>query len=100
MFTEQAFGMLAVNVQTLGLPVRNVGASDVWAFIPIQSKPLEICDQLIFIPRFAAIYIGVFNPHDHHPALLAGKQPVEEGSAGVSYVKLASGRWRETHPNA
>jgi hypothetical protein len=76
-FMEQALGVLAVQVQTVRLPIGNVGAADVTALVPIEAQPFQVGDELTFVPGLAAFDVGVLDAKHHDPALLPGKQPVE-----------------------
>ena len=42
---QQALGMLTINGQAIGLPIRTVSASHVRPFVPIETKPPEILQQ-------------------------------------------------------
>src|SRR5579884_439639 len=55
---QQTLGMLTINFEAIGLPVRTVGAADIRPFVPIEAKPLQVIEQLTFKTRVAAVKIG------------------------------------------
>ncbi len=95
----QALGVLAIDRQPVALPIRRVRPTDVWTFVPIQSHPFEIVEQLGFVASLAAFEIRVFDAKHHDAAGLTGEQPVEECSAGVADVQLSGGGWSEANAN-
>ena len=70
-FAEQALGMVAINFQPITLAIRGIGSAHVWAFVPIETKPLQVFEQLRLVAGFAALQVGVFDAQDHRPVLLA-----------------------------
>ena len=62
-------------------------------FIPVQTQPAQIIQQLRLIADLAALDIGVFNPQQKISAKTTSKQPVVERGAGVADMQLAGGRW-------
>jgi hypothetical protein len=94
---EQFFCVCAIDLEPVGLPIRAVGAAHVGAFVPVETEPFQVGDELIFKADFAAIDVGVFDAKYHSAALLAGEEPVEESGAGVADVKVPGGGWSETY---
>src|SRR5215469_1505773 len=92
---QQAVGMLAINGEALGLAIGTEGAAHVRAFVPVETQPLQIGDQLIFEAGFAAVDVRVFDAEHHGPTLLAREKPIEESGAGVADVKVAGRGWSE-----
>ncbi len=97
-FTEQALGVFAINIQTVGLAIRCVRAADIGAFVPVQAQPLEIGNELIFKAGLAAFDVGIFNAQHHGAAVVPGEKPIEQSGAPIADVELSSRRRRETNP--
>ena len=96
---EQSFCVCAIDLEPVGLPVGTVVAAYVGAFVPIETEPFQVIDELIFKTRFAAIDISVFDAEHHGAALLAGEEPIEKSGAGVANVQMAGWRWSKTYAN-
>ncbi len=84
--------MVAIDLPLVALAIGRIRTADVGAFVPIETEPLDIFDELGFIARFAALEVGVFNAEDEGSALLAREEPVEERGARVADVNLSGGR--------
>src|SRR5262249_39977654 len=97
--TQQPFGVLAIDFQTVRLAVRRVGSADVRPFVPVEAEPLDVVNQLIFKTRLAAFHIGVFHAKHHRAAVMTGKKPVEQRGAGVPDVQLPGWRGSEPYSN-
>ena len=76
-FTEEPLSVFAIDFEPVGLAVGNIRPSHVRTFIPVESQPLEVADELIFESCLATLHIRVFNAQHHRAALLPGEQPVE-----------------------
>ena len=57
--------MLAVDVQTVALAIGRMRAADVRAFVPVETQPLQVFEQLAFKARFAALQVSVLDAQDH-----------------------------------
>ncbi|MCU1311104.1 MAG: hypothetical protein JWO20_2229, partial [Candidatus Angelobacter sp.] len=62
-------------------------------------QPLQVSDELVFIPRLTALHIRVFTAQDVGPAMLSGKKPVKESGARIANVQLTSRRRRKSDTN-
>src|SRR5579864_7301232 len=96
---KQSLCVLAINRQPVGLPIWPKLPADIRPFIPIEPKPLQICDQLAFKACLAAVHVGVFDAEHHRSALLPRKQPVEQSGARIADVKMSSRGGSKTHAN-
>src|SRR5947209_3314735 len=96
-FIEQSLGVCAIDLETVGLPVRAVVTADVGSFVPIEAEPFQVGDELGFKAGFTAVNVGVFDAEDHGAALLAGEEPIEESSTGIADVQMAGRGWCETY---
>jgi hypothetical protein len=76
-FMKQAVSMFFVNIQAVGLTIRNEGAADVGAFVPIKTEPFQVGDELVFIAGLAAFDIGVLDAQYHGAAFLTRIEPIE-----------------------
>ncbi len=94
---DQTLGMFAVDIQTFGLAIGNIRAAQIWSFVPVETQPFEIGDELVFVAGFAAFDVRVLDAEHHGPAALPGKKPVEKGSARIANVQLAGGRRSKTN---
>src|SRR5579863_2756632 len=97
MLAQQALGLFAVEFQPVGLAIRRVRSANVWAFVPVEPQPFQVADELIFKTSFAALDIGILDAEHHGAALLPGKEPVEQGRAGIAHVEMPGGRGRKAH---
>src|SRR5207245_7337211 len=67
---QQSFSVFAIDCKPVGLTIRGIRAAKIRPFVPIQSEPFEIGDELIFEAGFAAINIGILDTKYHGSALL------------------------------
>ena len=74
---EQALSLLAIDRQAIRLAIWTVGPTHIRAFIPVQSQPLQIVDELVLKAGLAALEVRILDAQHHHPALLPGEEPVE-----------------------
>jgi len=88
---EKFLRLLLIDFKTVGLAIRTVASANIGAFIPVNSQPLQVFEDLRFIPRLAALHVGVFDAQNHRAILLPGEQPVEQRGARVAHVEM-SGR--------
>src|ERR1035437_4524423 len=88
--------MFAIECETIALAIWRVRTAHVGALVPIDAKPLQVVQQLIFVAGLAALKVGVFDAQDHGSAGLAGKQPVVKCGAGIADVQLPGRRRSET----
>ena len=83
--------MLAVDFGALGLTVRTVGASDVRAFVPVESEPVERVEDLLLGGGDEACTVCIFNTQDELAAALPGIDEVEQADVGGANVRIAGG---------
>src|SRR5271157_2999220 len=91
--------MFAIEIETIALTIRCMGTADIRAFVPVETKPLQVFDKLSFEALFAALDVGVLDAQDHDAALLPCEQPVEKRGAGVADVQMSRGRRSEANAN-
>jgi len=93
---ESAFEELAprgeVVVVALALRVRRARAADVGAFMPADSKPMQIFDCGFCVDGAAAVGIEVFHAQDQGAVRCAGSLGGGEEGARVADVQVACGR--------
>jgi hypothetical protein len=83
--------VFAIEVEPVGLAIRNVRAADVWPFVPVEAEPFEVGNKLIFEAGFTAFDVGIFDAQDHGAVLLARKKPVEQSGTGVPDMQMTGG---------
>src|SRR6185437_14025905 len=88
---DQALGMFAVNLQTLGLAIGRVRSAQVGSFVPIETQPFEVGDKLILKAGFTAFDVCVFYAQHHGAALLSGEKPVEQRGTRITNVEMPGG---------
>jgi hypothetical protein len=66
------FGVFLVNLSALGLSVRPEIASNIWAFIPLQSKPAKTIHKFSLSGWYVTFLIGILDPQDELSPSLAG----------------------------
>src|SRR5205814_2130878 len=89
---DQLRRVFEVEGRALGLPVgaeRTALIWLIWALIPVQSKPLEIGTQLIFITRFGTLDVRILDAQDEGAAVAPSKKPVKQRRARVPHVDVA-----------
>src|SRR5262249_13595111 len=94
---EQSLGVLAIHFEPLGLPIGTKRTPNVGPFIPIETQPIQIGDELVFKTRFTPVDVGVLDAQNHRPAVLSGKKPVKQGGAGIADVKMPCRRGCKAH---
>src|SRR5205807_9756353 len=60
-FAQQALSVIAIDVQAVALAIRREWAADIGAFVPIQSQPAQVFEQLSFKASLAALHVGILN---------------------------------------
>ena len=89
----------AIDITAQGLPVRLVRATNLGAFIPVETKPLErIDDSLIAFFRIT-LRVGVLNTEDELSASMPSVCPVKEGGTNHPHVRGTSGGRTEANTN-
>ena len=94
---DQTFSVFPVNLQTLGLTIGSIRSAQVRPFVPIETQPLEVGDELVFKTGLAAFNVRVFDAQHHGAAILSGKKPVEQGGTCIANVQMPGGRGRKTY---
>jgi hypothetical protein len=96
---DQTIGVLLINRLAFTLKIRAIGATDQWAFVPIQSEPAESIidgiDGVVILPGS----IGVLDAEDKFSVVMAGKKPVEKGGASSTDMEVTGGRGSEANAN-
>ena len=96
---EQLLHVLAVDGQTLRLPVGAVGAANVRPLVPRQADPAQGAQDVFLVAPFGARLIGVLDANDAAPVVHAGKHDVEQPDIGGAHVRRAgrAGRDADAH---
>ena len=68
---------LRVQIFALGLAIGTVRAADVGPFVPVQSKPTQVFEQLILELLLGTLDVGVLDAQDECPVLVPREKPVE-----------------------
>ena len=96
---NQLVGVFLVEPAALGLAVRAVRTTHIRTFIPLNAKPAQGIEDLLFGLAAGAQLVGVFNAQDELAAMLAGKHHVEQGDIGRANVGITGGRRRDAGTN-
>ena len=83
----------------LALKIRPRRTTDPRALVPFEpepAKPVEYGGQRL---RSISRGVGVLDAEDEGPVVFAREQPVEQRGPRATDVKIAGGRWRESHAN-
>ena len=67
--------------------------------IPLQPQPLQPFEDVGGVFGLAALFVGVFNAQQKLTAQAAGVKPVENRSAGRTYVQRAGWARGQANPN-
>ena len=92
---QRAAGPEGVDGGLMGLPL---GGLEVRALVGRHAQPVERRDDPVSPLRTIALLIGVFNPQDERPVVLASEEPVEQGRPGAPHVEVAGGGRGEANP--
>ncbi len=78
---HQIGGDLAVAVESIGLPIRAVGPTDLDTLVPVDAEPAQPVDDVVQIVLLAALPIGVVGTlHEHSPGVSCPQPVVERGT--------------------
>src|SRR5690554_4767564 len=91
-FSDQVFGILAIDTHAFALTIRAVGATDIGAFVPIQTQPAQAVENGLFRFRRAAGLVGIFDAQQKLAAMLTGKAQIKQCDVSSTYVRIAGGR--------
>ena len=80
--------VLAVDVRTLGLPVRPVGAGHARPFVPVKAHLAQRAQDLLYGLVGGARHVGVLDAQDEHTVVLSGVDEVVEPRAGAAQVQV------------
>ena len=89
---EELLPRRAIDVLALALRVGRERSADVWAFVPADSKLMQIFDCGFCVEVAAAVGIEVFHAHHQGAVRCAGSLGGGEEGARVAYVQVAGGR--------
>src|SRR5690348_15810532 len=95
----QALGMYPVNGKAIGLAIRRMRSAQIRTFIPVQTEPLEVGDELIVETGFTAFDIRVLDARHHGSAVPAREEPVEQGGTCIADMEMPGGRGSKTNPD-
>ncbi len=87
---QQPLGVLAVDVEPLGLPVRPVRAADVGALVPVEAEPPQVLEHARDGLLGHAARVGVLDAQHERAAVVAREQPREQRAAHVADVHRAA----------
>ena len=88
---HQVAGGGLVHLETLRLNVRAVRASNVRAFVPIDTQPAKALVDSVHRGGDEAGLVGVFEAEEELPVVGAGHGPGEDGRADVPNVRVTGG---------
>ena len=88
---DELLRVLAVDRRALALPVGTVRPADVGALVPAQAQPVQGLEDHGLARGGAALAVGVLDPQDELPAVLAREGVVEEGDVGRPHVGVTGG---------
>ena len=86
---KNPFGRFTIHFQALRLKER--------PFVPLDAEPLQAFENPIHKLRLVALDIRILDPQEERPAFVFREKPIEQGGSRAADVKIASGRWSETH---
>src|SRR5690606_31292604 len=90
---QQFLDLTAVQLTTLALAVGTMWTTNVGAFTPAQTQPVQGIEDILLGLRGAARLVSVLNPQNEVTAVLMGKAAVEQGDIGRANVGITGGRW-------
>ena len=85
---QELFRQSLVDLQPVRLLVGSVGALYFGALVPVNVQPAQAIQDGVDGPVYESCLVGVLNPYDELPAVVASEQPIEESGAYVSDVGL------------
>ena len=69
------------------------------AFVPVDAEPVEAVENRLQRLGDVALGVGVVDPQDELPAVLAGEQPVEQRRANAADVQITGRAGSEAGAN-
>ena len=77
---------MTVNAVAFGLKIRSKWPAFVRTLVPFQPEPQQAIINNLDSSFLFTAFVGVLNPQDERPAVMASKKPVEERSPRTAYV--------------
>jgi hypothetical protein len=88
---QQALSDGAVPLQALGLEIRAVVTPHLRPLVPVQTQPAQAIQNRPHGPLDLPGDIGILDAHNEPAAMVAGKEPVEQGGADIAHVGQTRG---------
>jgi hypothetical protein len=83
-FIEQLLRVLLVEGISLSLTVGPEIASSLYSFVPLESQPLHILNELPLVFGFAPLGVGVFDAQDENAAMMSGEKPIKKSGPNIA----------------
>ena len=90
-FAEQSLNVLAVDLETLALPVRSVRPSDVRPLVPRQPKPSKRLENGLLRCLRRSDSVRILDAEEELAAMTPSEREVEESLVRRSYVRNSRG---------
>lgn len=89
--------IVLVDGESLGLPVRPMGPSNIDPLIPMDSKPSEGCEDVLLTLWGASLLVCVLNPENERALVTTGQSVVEKGDVRGPHVGIPCGTRSDPH---
>mmetsp|Transcript_2106 Transcript_2106/g.6072 ORF Transcript_2106/g.6072 Transcript_2106/m.6072 type:complete len:541 (-) Transcript_2106:211-1833(-) len=107
-FVNQLLGELGIDLIALGLTVGTIlGKRHVWAFVPVQSEPLQISENRLLTLLGRSSKISILHAQNECTIIvgeieltLLRNKPIVQSSTGSTNVKTSSRTGSESHPGS
>jgi hypothetical protein len=96
--SKQPIGALAIEFIPVRLSIWAVRTAYIDAFVPFETEPAQVIEELLFVFRPAALGVGILDAQNKRPAMMAGDKPIEKRRARITHVQESGGTGRESHP--
>ena len=95
---KQLVDVFLVDFTTFALAVWGVWAANAYAFVELDTQPLERLNNVVFCSWNKAVRVGIFNTEEDFAAVTFGEQVVVECGTNTTDVEGACWAWCEAHP--
>ena len=94
----QLLYIFLVDIAPFTLTIRTILSTKGNALVKLYTQPLEGLDDIFLGTRNETTRIGILNPENKLPTMLACEKIVVKSSAHPTNVEGARGTWRKSYP--
>jgi hypothetical protein len=95
-FLKELIRIVMVERKALGLAIGAIGSAPVGTFVPLDSQPMKIFNDLIEGGFRRSLHVRILDPEDEGALMGSGKEVVVEGCSCISDVEKPGGSRSKT----